>query len=101
MEYLAGQPLSLFAQKPLAERTACGLLAQLCDALEAAHARGIVHRDVKPENVFVLPRADGSLTAKLLDFGIARFFGDIAAARTQAGCVVGSMSSVIFWPAAP
>lgn len=91
MEYLQGQSLSEFAQKPLAERTTSQLLVQVLDALDAAHGRGIIHRDVKPENVFVQPRADGTLTVKLLDFGIARFFGETRAhRRTSAGMILGT-----------
>jgi serine/threonine-protein kinase len=53
-----------------AETTA--LLAHVGEALATAHALGIVHRDVKPENIVLVPEPDGAFTAKLLDFGIAK-----------------------------
>src|SRR5262245_54559460 len=48
------------------------LLVQLCDVLQAAHARGIVHRDLKPGNVFVLHPGTPLETIKLMDFGLAK-----------------------------
>jgi len=74
MELLEGQPLDqrqkADGQLPLAEVLA--LVAQLGRALTTAHAEGILHRDVKPANVFVTRDEDGGLLFKLLDFGIAR-----------------------------
>src|SRR5437764_2288078 len=63
----------------------------LCDALAHAHARGVVHRDVKPGNVIV-PESpeDGGAAAKLTDFGIARVVGDDALTRT--GDVLGTLA---------
>ncbi|HET6923254.1 MAG TPA: serine/threonine-protein kinase [Anaeromyxobacteraceae bacterium] len=52
-------------------RRIVSVMAQVCDALAAAHDKGVVHRDLKPDNVFVIKRAGGDY-AKVLDFGIAK-----------------------------
>ncbi|HEU4409234.1 MAG TPA: protein kinase [Polyangiaceae bacterium] len=67
---------------------ACDVAAQLLDALGAAHGRGMVHRDVKPENIFV--QRNGVL--KLLDFGVAKavFGASPTAPKTAAGVAVGT-----------
>ncbi|HEU4534313.1 MAG TPA: serine/threonine-protein kinase, partial [Polyangiaceae bacterium] len=67
---------------------ACDVAAQVLDALGAAHARGMVHRDVKPENIFI--QRNGVL--KLLDFGVAKavFGGSPTAPQTEAGVAVGT-----------
>lgn len=69
MEYVEGRPLSeLIAGEPLPLGFALRLAGQLADALSYAHARGIIHCDLKPANIHVLPNG----ATKILDFGIAR-----------------------------
>ena len=86
MEYVEGVTLAGLVQRDgaLDPEQVSPLLEQAADALAAAHAAGIVHRDVKPSNMLVTP--DGQV--KLSDFGIARAEAD--ASLTQTGLVTGS-----------
>jgi len=76
--------LSTHGPRPLAE--ADTILAQLADALDYAHAQGVIHRDVKPANILL--DADGA--PRLGDFGIMRLFSDTTTQQTTIGRVMGS-----------
>jgi tRNA A-37 threonylcarbamoyl transferase component Bud32 len=98
MEYLEGESLAecLHREGTLGEQRILRIAQQIASALGAAHAKGIVHRDVKPENVFLLKRKDGDFV-KVVDFGISKSLRASDASReeeqirlTQTGMVLGT-----------
>jgi len=95
MEYVDGPSLSQVLQRDRVIETGkmVNLLLQICDALEYAHARGVVHRDLKPSNIIVRELPAGNV-AKLVDFGIAKVApaNKSATQLTQMGQVFGTPS---------
>ncbi len=91
MEFLEGEELArVMLKKPLDPPHALGIVVQICRGLAAAHAKGIIHRDMKPENVFLTKDKDGKELAKILDFGIAKVNDPGNDNLTKTGSVFGT-----------
>ena len=90
-EHLTGWTLAerLGAEGPLPVGEAVDVVLEACAGLAVAHAAGVVHRDVKPSNLFEAKRADGSHAVRVIDFGIARAYAD-GDAVTRSRVVVGT-----------
>jgi len=92
MEFLHGRALQALVEAgtPLPLERVGPILLQCCRALQAAHERGIVHRDFKPDNVFLIDRSGRADFVKLVDFGIAKLTDSPNAHLTQTGTVMGT-----------
>ncbi|MCB9637713.1 MAG: serine/threonine protein kinase [Myxococcales bacterium] len=94
MEYLDGESLrqNLDRESPFGAEKVATLCEQMCHALAAAHRLGVVHRDLKPDNIMISPRPSRQLV-KILDFGIAKITSPLEAERidlTQSGHILGT-----------
>ena len=95
MEYLPGLSLAELVERhgPLPPERVIHLLAQTCDGLAEAHADGLLHRDIKPGNIFATRRGTVYDVAKLLDFGLAKPLIETSGGSselTQDGSITGS-----------
>ena len=92
MEYVDGESLSSVIEKngPLPPRRAGEIVRQTGDALAVAHEVGLVHRDLKPDNILLVPTRDGGDLVKVVDFGIAIAADDQSQKVTKTGHVIGT-----------
>jgi serine/threonine-protein kinase len=92
MEYLEGQTLAqLIGKQGVIEvMRALHIAAQVASALAAAHGSGVIHRDLKPDNVMLTHRLGDPDFVKLLDFGLAKVFASASAVKTAAGVLLGT-----------
>jgi eukaryotic-like serine/threonine-protein kinase len=95
MELLRGETLGarLERQGVLEPRECATWIMHICRAMSEAHERGLIHRDLKPGNIFIArPRPDEEAVAKVLDFGVAKVPDALATAeaRTKTGCILGT-----------
>jgi eukaryotic-like serine/threonine-protein kinase len=93
MEFLAGDELTaVINQGPLPRARALGIIRQILRALDHAHTAGVVHRDLKPDNIMLIERDGQRDVVKILDFGIAKVTQPTSGheALTQAGVIFGT-----------
>ncbi|MBK6697157.1 MAG: protein kinase [Myxococcales bacterium] len=94
MELLSGASLSdlIKTEGPLRPERVARIARHVLDALGAAHAVGIIHRDIKPGNIFVVPSATLGEVAKVLDFGVAK----LSDATTSSGSASGLIGTIAY-----
>ncbi|MBC7172291.1 MAG: serine/threonine protein kinase, partial [Polyangiaceae bacterium] len=92
LEHLEGHSLGdrLDEVGVLGPEETLAILFPIIDALTEAHAKGIVHRDIKPDNIFLSIDPKGSVVPKLLDFGVAKLLRSRSSAATRTGTVLGT-----------
>jgi len=93
MDHLPGGTLRALladAGGPLAPELALELIAQIANGLDAAHARGVIHRDLKPDNILITPRDGNERHVVILDFGVAKLNEQLAGSLTVTGQAIGT-----------
>ncbi|HEY9783977.1 MAG TPA: protein kinase [Candidatus Obscuribacterales bacterium] len=93
MDYIRGETLAQKIKKDgmLSQEDAATILDQVCYALAYAHTKGVIHRDIKPSNIMLVSEPDGKISAKVVDFGIAKLLTEQETqGLTQTGEIFGS-----------
>ena len=96
MEFIRGCSLAQYLRhcKKLSAELTCHIGAQVASGLMSAHSEGIIHRDLKAANVMLTQKGQDKLFAKVLDFGVAKLADDSDKTLTQAGLMVGTLSTM-------
>lgn len=90
MEFIDGPPMSDLLDSSMPPSMAVGLACQILEALAHVHARNVLHRDVKPDNILIIRERSGRLCAKIADFGLAAALGEHGPRLTEEGSVLGT-----------
>jgi len=94
MEFVRGSSLTSQMTRPMPLERTVHIIGQVCDALSEAHAKGVVHRDLKPDNILLTSQTGRADVVKVLDFGVAKISrgegGTSISALTAAGFIVGT-----------
>ena len=94
MEYVRGKPITEFAdERRLSIRDRLRLFTQVCEAVQHAHLKGVIHRDLKPTNILAFDVEGGEPSVKVIDFGIAKATQHAATAQTvftETGQMIGT-----------
>lgn len=92
MEFVDGESLASVIEKngPLPPKRAAEIVRQTADALAVAHEVGLVHRDLKPDNILLVPTREGGDLVKVVDFGIAKAANEQTQKVTKTGHVIGT-----------
>ncbi len=94
MELVVGDTLKTLVQRvgALPVSLVLDITLHVCEALDAAHKLGLIHRDIKPDNIVLIAQREGPPTAKILDFGISRLRQETSGSKglTQTGMVIGT-----------
>lgn len=91
-EFVDGKSLSKTMKKagPFNAHQVISIGQQCCDVLTTAHKLGVIHRDLKPDNIMLIPNARERYTVKILDFGIAKLSDDEHGSMTETGAIFGT-----------
>lgn len=95
MKYLDGGTLDRFLKSqggPISMHLALQIVVPVADGLEAAHARDIIHCDLKPENIYLVHRGANPHHPVILDFGIARMSEEVSGVHTAPGMIAGTLA---------
>ena len=96
MEYLSGESLGSYIDRvgKISLDTTLDIFIQVCGALSHAHSKGVIHRDLTPGNIILTFSKNGEVTARVVDFGIAKIQHDMRSTQdlTETGSVLGSPS---------